>query len=957
MRKSKHIKVKLNNLLLIIFVMASSYSFGQKHGVIEGYVRDANTQEILPYASLYFDGTAIGSISDEHGFYRLMPNKSGSYLLKVKFVGYQDTSYTVNITAGQVTSQDVELALFSFMGEEATITAQAYGQVKAINTQIAAKTIKHVVSEEKIRELPDANAAEALSRLPGVSVVRSGGEATDVKIRGVGAKSVFVNGMRMAGGLNSIASSMIGGIELSKAFMADQDADVLGGSIDFKMREAKPGFKKDIWLRTGYNDFTNSFKMQDASALLSNRFFDNKLGVMLSLSYDRKDRGRDVFSSDYQSIGSSENSEQIIPVQLTSVSLDHIENMNNRYGVTLYTDYKLNFGKLYYQGFLSLLDSETLTSSNRYGGTVLYYTSSNYTKKTRNMMHGLGGEFSLGGWDIDFGASYSGTSDEVPLTLSYSAQNAGGMTETNSVDSTTTVEEYLALGVHDMGLTNAVNTSYGQSESYKNELAYKINIQKNFNIGRKASGYVKFGGKYRDIDRLNEYHGVSGSFRLDSYDKLCYPAAERMPDFGWTYIPNGSMGHEAFASDQEVQDFSMFGAKTYFYPDFDKVAYVESNLHDLMTDRVTNYIGNYNSREKLYATYIMGGLDIGTFITFTPGVRYEHTTYNTTATYLKHTESNGPLANQGELRDTTNVTSLDNLFPMVHLKIKPTSWFDIRLSYTETESRPGYSSKSARYYQNSNNDINEGNPELKAQSNYNYDLYFSFYGNKLGLLTVGVFYKKMEDQIMNYQVRIIDPEEYGLGESYANRLLTKPINNQWPGYIQGLEIEWQTQLSYLPAPFDGIVLNSNVTFMQSETKYPFYSFETVTIPEPPYRVTQGKHDSRVNTIIGMPDMTANVALGYEKGGFSGRISTYYQSSTITQAQASDISTDVDKAELLRLDMQLSQKIKKVKGLTFYLNINNLTNNPDMQVLTHYTDRITREERYGVSGDIGARYRF
>ncbi len=67
----------------------------------------------------------------------------------------------------------------------AVVTAQAYGQLKAINTQITSPIIKNVVSDEKIKELPDANAAEALSRLPGVSVYREGGEAVAINIRGV----------------------------------------------------------------------------------------------------------------------------------------------------------------------------------------------------------------------------------------------------------------------------------------------------------------------------------------------------------------------------------------------------------------------------------------------------------------------------------------------------------------------------------------------------------------------------------------------------------------------------------------------------------------------------------------------------------------------------------------------------------------------------------------------------
>ena len=141
---------------------------------------------------------------------------------------------TVQISDGEVVITDFRLTITSIQGEEVVVTAMARGQARAINTQIAARNIKNVVSEQKIRELPDANAAEALARLPGVSVVRSGGEAVEIKVRGVSSNTLFVNGMRLSSGLVSISPSMIGGIELSKSFMADQDADVLGGNVDFK---------------------------------------------------------------------------------------------------------------------------------------------------------------------------------------------------------------------------------------------------------------------------------------------------------------------------------------------------------------------------------------------------------------------------------------------------------------------------------------------------------------------------------------------------------------------------------------------------------------------------------------------------------------------------------------------------------------------------------------------------
>ena len=57
-----------------------------------------------------------------------------------------------------------------------TITAQLLGQAKAINQQLSAESIANIVSGDRIQELPDVNAAEAIARLPGVSINRSGGE-------------------------------------------------------------------------------------------------------------------------------------------------------------------------------------------------------------------------------------------------------------------------------------------------------------------------------------------------------------------------------------------------------------------------------------------------------------------------------------------------------------------------------------------------------------------------------------------------------------------------------------------------------------------------------------------------------------------------------------------------------------------------------------------------------------
>ncbi|MEN8230092.1 MAG: TonB-dependent receptor [Bacteroidota bacterium] len=951
----------LKGAITIALVLISTLLSAQKNGEIQGQIHD-ETGDPVAYANIQLMGTSIGAISDDKGFYSIKNVPPGTYELRTTFVGYSDSQATVQVSAGGVTSQDFRLIVVSIQGEEVVVTAMARGQARAINNQIAANNIKNVVSEQKIRELPDANAAEALARLPGVSVIRSGGEAVAVKIRGVSSNTMYVNGMRLDGGLGSIASSMIGGIEVNKAFMADQEGDVLGGNVEFKMREALPGFRKDIWVKTGYNGFTNSFKMQDVSALLSNRFFNDRLGVMLGLNYDRKDRGRDILSASYITLaGAATGSEDVKPTYLSSVNMAHTENLNNRYGATLYTDFRLKSGKLFYQAFFSQLDAEEFTSSNQYNTTAsLTYNSLYDHGLAKNFLQGVGGEHTLWGAKVEWSASMSNNRDETVDKMYYSSGNEAGMAAgISDITPSTSIDEFLTYATHDLYWTGSNSIYRYNQERYSAERDARLDVEVPFRMGKKIDGFLKFGGKVRGYERgYDNFQNGESFYHGHGEGGFIMTVQERLPDFGWVYLPNGYVAHGTFALEPHEREFSILEANTYFYPDFDKVEIVLDTMQDLLLQSMPGDAYDYTNRERYYAGYMMAGIDIGEYITLMPGIRYEQYDLTTTAKYVTLNGYGKLYKDQGSIRDTTAQNINDQILPMVHLKIKPTKWFDIRLAATKTLTRPGFTQLSPRYLTNDGTAVTtRGNPDLVPQTNYNYDIYFSFYTGKTGLFTIGAFYKKLVDQVFNYTVRILDPEAWGLSPAYQNKPYSYPKNNEWAGYVQGLEVDWQTHFSYLPKPFNGILLNMNLTYMQSETRYPFYSFSVVELPVYPYREYVGVDSSRVNKIIGMPDMIANVALGYELGGFAGRISAYYQSYTITRATSEKISLDQDKSALLRLDMQLSQKFKKVPGLVLYLNINNMTNNPDRTALTYYPDKIVRDERYGVSGDIGVRYKF
>ena len=154
-------------------------------GTIKGTVKDSLTGEPLPFANILIKGTSIGAASDADGEYHILKVPPGRYTLIVKYIGYKEASVPITVKAGGSITQNIELQYVAIKGEMIEITAQAEGQIEAINQQLSARTIKNVVAADRIQEIPDVNAAESVARLPGISIIRSGGEGQQVDPAGV----------------------------------------------------------------------------------------------------------------------------------------------------------------------------------------------------------------------------------------------------------------------------------------------------------------------------------------------------------------------------------------------------------------------------------------------------------------------------------------------------------------------------------------------------------------------------------------------------------------------------------------------------------------------------------------------------------------------------------------------------------------------------------------------------
>ena len=220
---------------MIMFLSASLFASGK----ITGKVLDKHTGNPLPGANLYIKSLAIGVASDLEGNFMFINIPTGDYEVTVTYIGYELENISVSVIDNQVVVKDIELGHQTIKGQEVVVTGQAKGQMSAINQQTNANTIKNIVAAEKIQELPEANAAEAVGRLPGVSLQRQGGEGAKVIIRGMSPEynKIQIEGVDMAStnnwdrstNLSMISPYMLEGIELTKSAMANQDANQIGG--------------------------------------------------------------------------------------------------------------------------------------------------------------------------------------------------------------------------------------------------------------------------------------------------------------------------------------------------------------------------------------------------------------------------------------------------------------------------------------------------------------------------------------------------------------------------------------------------------------------------------------------------------------------------------------------------------------------------------------------------------
>ena len=954
-------KMMVRVTVAFLFIFFSFAAIAASTGSIRGTVKDAETGEALPGANVFLQGTSIGAATNIKGEYEISRIPAGTYTLVINYIGYKEKRIEVTVNANQILRQDVALSFVTIQGEAVVVSVQAEGQMEAINQQLSANSIKNVVSSARIQELPDANAAESVGRLPGVSILRSGGEGNKVVIRGMSPQysAISINGVRMAatGGsdrstnLSMISPYMLEGIEVTKAATADQDADVIGGTVNFKIKEARKGFRYDLLLQSGYNGLQESYDNYKLVAGVSQRLFKNRLGVFAQLDIEKRNRSSDESGASYRI--DNPTLETPNEVLLTSLNLRDIYRNRQRYGGVLVLDYKLPAGKVSLTNFFSRVDNDVV---NRGEAFNLQNNSHDYsTSINQNALTVLTNSFQyeqrLSRFRFNASLSHAFSENRTPHNITFTFIENAAFANIDEQVHPSLVPSFAKNDLSNTHLSRIV-TNYNYNR--ETELTAAVNFEVDLRLSRQLSGLLKFGGKYRHKSRAYDHNEtfmpIDWGGRQEARDAVlsAFPYMQDTTPLGSLVLPYVHFIDPAYNAGNFLNGEYVLGPSA----NIDLMRKVNAVTEPLAWWHAQNSLRNdYSGREDYSAGYVMVELNVGRKIRIIPGVRYEHNRTAYTGIRGDGTASRG--FDFYVHTDTTTVRKNAFWLPMLHIRFKPLSWFDIRFAYTNTLSRPGYN-QIIPAWDIRLNSVAWKNFQLRPSHSTNFDFYFSTYSNKIGLFTIGGFYKQIKDLIFGTGLRaILDPAEYGLPDTELGKGISTQINNKFPVDVWGIETDWQTHFWYLPGPLSGLVFNANYTHIFSEAQYPRTIIKTQYLNKPPWIAQTNIDTSYANRLINQPDDIVNLSIGYDFKGFSARLSMLFQANVFKSNNFyPELRGSTD--DYLRWDFSIKQNLP-YKGLQLYLNLNNITQSLD-RALNAGTNYPVSEQHYGRTIDLGLRFR-
>ncbi len=866
--------------MLAIILLATISSFAQN---IKGKVVDAATGEPLVGATVSLDNTKIKTLVRLDGnfvFYKLAP---ATYTVKVRYAGYKIGKGIV-VTVGETGTKTVDVNLESIATELESVSvntsATKDGDKGARRIEKIADPLMNVLSAKTIQLLPDITVANALQRVSGVTIEKSGsGEGRYPIIRGMEKRYIntLVNGIKIPSPdnksryipLDLFPSELLERLEVSKSLTPSMEGDAIGGTINLVMKDAPSQLLLQANGSIGYNNILSdqpyqkfdkgAIAKQSPNEKLGNPTYtavptdfsvahlnytsksapvNSTFGITVGNRFGAKKQFGFIVSGSYQNIFKGANSTFFLPdaqpgvnnnPQFVDLTARKYSTQSQRMGLNAKFDYQINKNNkiALINTFVRLDDYQTRYISDtialnslideKYRSTWQYQSIYNTTLQG---FHNITPTTKL-----DWSLVYSIANNHVPDQAEFVHEHPVVITSLSS--------DYLQSLAH-LWIHN----------SDKDYAAY-ANIAKNVKISDKSLE-VKLGGLVRNKLRDNFYNSYSLKPQLSS------------------------------------------GSSNQTYTNINSAVFI---FNPVSAGMPTPNGNNYTFNETVSAGYIQGKLLISKQLEALGGVRVEHTfqTYNTQL-------GTDVAARSGTIQYT-------DVLPSLQFKYSLDRKQSLRLAYYKALARPGFAELIPDGPASYETFPERGNPQgLNHTTSDNIDFRYELFPGKADQVLLGVFYKNIQDPIEFAAVKTgvtsqtLIPSNFGTATNYGFEAVVAK-------YIGSF----------------GIL--ANYTFTQSQiTTSKLYSYRDAS------NVIKSRFQDETRPLQGQSKHIGNVSLIYKnpKIGFDIQTAFVYTGERVALVSPY-YGLDYWQAPTAQLDLSFEKRV--VKKLSFYCKINNLTNTP------------------------------
>lgn len=788
--------------------------------------------------------------------------------------------------------------------EEIIVQGSNLSRARAIEQKQMDARLIEALGADELGQFPDRNVGESLNRLPGVSMLVEKGEGRFVQIRGINPalNNVTINGMQMgspeqegggrAAPMDVISGGVLGGVQVVKTPTADMDSQGIGGTVNVKTTmpfDRSDEFYGYLTSRLGYESARpkgQGFAGDDPrslDAMMSGKLADSTVGWLLGATWsDREYLGQGIYQDDWD-----ESSGVGLPV---NVKNNYYVIGRERINVNAALEFRPTDNDSYFlRGFYATW--EEFQHRNRYeqnlSAGVVPTTAGNGTSAGNRILANV--RLEEVNKDL-FSFAAGGENAMGDLTLSYTAQvNSNELAEPNDYwefrsgatfgpntwthDSDGVVSIRPDSGTPDRQDPNLI--ALRRVRFFDSSVAEDANIAKvDLQWDLDDFSYLKSGLKYSNTERS-----------LDQSQVRYNPGTRDL-----TLGTSSAFTHGGFTNDVDKYDvpniWMDIAGMNSFIVNSANASYFSPDPAD---NFVSDNAADYGVEESVLSAYVMGSKTFDR-LEVIAGVRFEMTDINSYGNALDNNVATRIKADG----DYTNV------MPSLIANYRFNESFVARAGITRALGRPDFEAIAPRSTISDDGGpvagVSIGNPDLTPRKSTNYDVSLEWYPRPLSILSMSVFYKDISDELIGSRTSLTNQAE--MNAALASRGLTGVVNtasltrldisstiNASSATLKGIELLGQTQLDFLPAPFDGFGVSASLTRLDGETKLP-----SGAIP-----------------LVGQPESTYAFSLFYQNDKIDASISYAYNDSFLTDLN-SDPDLVLDQGEFGRWDAKLTYSI-------------------------------------------------